>query len=73
MNSYIVTDPKGITVDGKLIAKGDSVLLPEGPQLDAFLHFNQVEMADESAAESSEKSASPEKPVDTEKPEKPKK
>jgi hypothetical protein len=39
---YEVIDPKGITCNGKRIASGEVVPLPDGAALKAFLHFKQV-------------------------------
>lgn len=47
MTTYKVTDPKGITVDGVHIENGKSVVIGEGAQLNAFIHFKQVELVPE--------------------------
>ena len=42
MEKYKVIDPKGVTVDGTFVAKGDTINLNKGAQLNALLHFKQV-------------------------------
>ncbi|WP_193214894.1 hypothetical protein [Luteolibacter marinus] len=42
MKSYKVTDPKGITVNGKRYEKGETVRLGRSAATNAFLHFKQV-------------------------------
>lgn len=49
METFKVTDPKGIHLDGKLRKKGETVQINEGPQLDAFLHFRQLRPFDPEA------------------------
>lgn len=62
MNTFKVIDPKGIHAGGKHFAQGEKVRLPDGAQLDAFLHFKQVEEAKEA-----EQSAAEDKPKKKEK------
>jgi hypothetical protein len=45
MKTYKVLDPKGIHVAGKHYPQGETVRLGRGAQLNAFLHFKQVEEA----------------------------
>ena len=47
MTTYKVTDPKGITIDGVHIENGQAVSIAEGAQLNAFIHFKQVELVPE--------------------------
>ena len=55
MKSYKVTDPKGITVNGKHLEKGETVRLGRGAATNTFLHFKQVREVDEAKAEGSGK------------------
>lgn len=41
-NTYVVTDPKGITLGGRKYEEGDTLTLSTGPILRALLHFGQV-------------------------------
>lgn len=50
---YKIIDPKGVLVAGKILGQGE-VIEASGAQLDAWLHFRQVEPHDEEAQESAE-------------------
>lgn len=49
MEKFKVIDPKGITVNGVLVEKGETVTLAKGAQLNAFIHFKQVEPSEAKA------------------------
>jgi hypothetical protein len=42
MEKYKVIDPKGVTIEGVLVEKGDTITLNKGAQLNALLHFKQI-------------------------------
>lgn len=67
MNTFKVIDPKGIHAGGKHFAQGEKVRLPDSAQLDAFLHFKQVEEAKEAEQSADEESADEDKPKKKEK------
>lgn len=56
---YKVIDPRGIHLDGKPVATGETVRIPEGAALDAFLHFKQVESTEEKEEEEESEPTAP--------------
>lgn len=42
MEKFKVIDPRGVTINGEVKEKGETVTLAKGAELNAFLHFGQV-------------------------------
>jgi hypothetical protein len=43
MEKFKVIDPKGITINGVLKEKGETITLDKGAERNALLHFKQIE------------------------------
>lgn len=57
MEKFKIIDPKGLTINGELKKKGETVTLAKGAELNAFLHFKQVSPVAEKSDEEAEAKA----------------